>query len=463
VFLAARNCDAGPRFGRTPTALCTPVVCCSVVCSPFVVGLRGAPSHSVDARLLAAVKRVFDRPLLSGLGCLMSQGTALAIDRADASDAFASTRANYERFAFLLLRAGHVPGLALTHLDFRVLIFLLGQKPGHYAAHQHTIAKACDSNTTSIRKALMRLRASGLVLWKLIPPHHTLPSGRFARTNVNRYWVHLPRLAALVGIPSRPALALPKATASTQPKPGASSGTEIPKEQKPPPTTPPPAPRAPCALQPPQVEGVSPTGLKFASLRHAWERLGLGVLDDRSLRTLENRTAEGATPDQLEAAVVGASVDEWLRRRAKVPFAVVFASLASIERFAHEGRKILDRHPTESGPPSPEREEGAHLFPRPSSAAAPINPSAETLPLRRRGPPQVLSSVAPRTVGHCHRRIRDGRPPELSRLLEMFTGAVPIPSDPRRQETPQSRRLREQAEFDQRRLELVATLRSLEQ
>jgi hypothetical protein len=87
------------------------------------------------------------------------------------------TRARYERFAFLLIRLGELPSVPLAHLDFRVLLFLLGQKPGHYAAHQHTIARACDSNTTSIRKALARLRAVGLVLWELVPPHHKLPTG----------------------------------------------------------------------------------------------------------------------------------------------------------------------------------------------------------------------------------------------------------------------------------------------
>jgi hypothetical protein len=150
----------------------------------------------------------------------MSQAIAPAIDSAGApTDAFASTRANYERFAFLLLRTGHVPGRALAHRDFRVLLFLLGQKPSHYATHHHTIAKACDSNTTSIRQSLGRLRAAGLVLWELIPPHHALPTGRFTRTNVNRYWVHLPRLAGLLEAPARPPATLPKSDAS--------SGTEI--------------------------------------------------------------------------------------------------------------------------------------------------------------------------------------------------------------------------------------------
>jgi hypothetical protein len=274
----------------------------------------------------------------------MSQATASAFDQADAPDAFASTRANYERFAFLLLRVGHVPGLALSHLDFRVLVFLLAQKPGAYAAHQQTIAKACDSNTTSIRQALGRLRAAGLVLWELIPPHHALPTGRFTRTNVNRYWVHLPRLGALLEAPARPPATPPKSVASTLPKSDASYGTEIRSVQQPPPSTPPPEPQAPPPPALPEVEAVGPieVGSELEPIRQSWEKLGLGALDHRSARALENRRAEGASFEQLEAAVAGAGADDWIRRRAKVPFAVVFASLASLERFAHEGRKILD-------------------------------------------------------------------------------------------------------------------------
>jgi hypothetical protein len=390
----------------------------------------------------------------------MSQGTALAIDMADAPDVFASTRANYERFAFLLLRGGHIPGLSLTHLEFRVLIFLLGQKPGHYAAHQHTIAKACDSNTTSVRKALARLRAAGLVAWKLVPPHHKLPTGRFARTNVNSYWVQLPRFAGLVEIP-RPALTMPKATGSTQPKSDASSGTEIRNEQKPPPTTPPASTRRPSRLQPPGVVADPPIDgrLEIEPIRQAWEKLGLGSLDGRAARALENRAAEGATLEQLEAAVAGASTDDWLRRRAKVPFAVVFASVASIERFAHEGRKVVDRHPTKSGSPSRvEREERAHPVRQPVSPGASETRSAE--PLRRKLP-ETPCPWPSRVTGPGRPTPGDGRSPELSRLLGIVSGATFVSRDPRSQETPQTRRLREQAEFDRRRLELVAALRSL--
>ena len=96
-------------------------------------------------------------------------------------------------------------------------------------------------------------------------------------------------------------------------------------------------------------------GPELKPIRESWEKLGLGALDHRSARALENRHAEGATLEQLEAAVAGAGADEWIRRRAKVPFAVVFASLASLERFAHQGRKILDSRAFESRQAAEER------------------------------------------------------------------------------------------------------------
>jgi hypothetical protein len=104
------------------------------------------------ATSLYAVNPFKESDAVRFFGWLMSQSVSSAFDQAGAIDPFGSTRANYERFAFLLLRVGHVPGLVLRHLDFRVVLFLLAQKPGAYAAHHHTIARACDSNTSSIRQ-----------------------------------------------------------------------------------------------------------------------------------------------------------------------------------------------------------------------------------------------------------------------------------------------------------------------
>jgi hypothetical protein len=75
-----------------------------------------------------------------------------------------------------------------------------------------------------------------------------------------------------------------------------------------------------------------------------WRTLDLSEPDDRSMRALRNRYAEGATSEQLAMAVEGARHDEWLRQgRAKSPFAVVFASLTTIERFASSGREHARR------------------------------------------------------------------------------------------------------------------------
>ncbi|MDP9001797.1 MAG: hypothetical protein M3O46_16990 [Myxococcota bacterium] len=328
----------------------------------------------------------------------MPQATATAFNQADPPDAFASTRANHERFAFLLLRIGHVPGLALAHLDFRVLLFLLAQKPGSYAAHHHTIAKACDSNTTSIRQSLTRLRAAGVVLWELIPPHHALPTGRFTRTNVNRYRVHLPRLGALVQAPAMPPATAPKSGASTLPKSDASYGTEIRSEQQPPPSTPPPAPRAPSLPAPPEVEavGLNEVDSELEPIRQSWEKLGLGALDHRSARALENRRAEGATLEQLEAAIAGAGDDDWIRRRAKVPFAVVFASLASLERFAHQGRKILCARESDARRDAEERRKDREWRAR-ATERAELSPTASghrlMLPLMACPPPRAAPQM----------------------------------------------------------------------
>jgi hypothetical protein len=46
--------------------------------------------------------------------------------------------------ALRLARLGHVPGLVLHHLDFRVLLFLLGQHPSPYAGKLDTLAEACQ-------------------------------------------------------------------------------------------------------------------------------------------------------------------------------------------------------------------------------------------------------------------------------------------------------------------------------
>jgi hypothetical protein len=123
-----------------------------------------------------------------------------------------------------LARRGKVPNVALGHLAVRVLLFLLGQRPGYFAHHK-VITAAVETNLTSVRAALAELRDAGLVSWDLIPPHHPLTTGNYSRTNVNRYYVEAAALlAALAG---GDATALPRTVAPTHPNSVASTGTDL--------------------------------------------------------------------------------------------------------------------------------------------------------------------------------------------------------------------------------------------
>jgi hypothetical protein len=134
----------------------------------------------------------------------------------------------YGRALVALARRGAVPTVALGHLAIRVLMFLLGQRPGYFA-HQKVIASAVESNLTSVRGALSELRDAGLVYWKLIPPHHVLPTGKHTRTNVNQYFVEAEALLrALDGGPRR-------TVAPMHPDSIASTGMDPRFEQNPPP------------------------------------------------------------------------------------------------------------------------------------------------------------------------------------------------------------------------------------
>ena len=278
------------------------------------------------------------------------------------------TREMYWRCLNALTRRGKGPNVALGHLAFRLLLFLLGQRPGYFA-HQQVIADAVDSNLTSVRKALFELRDTGFVSWNLIPPHHPLPTGKYTRTNVNQYFVEADALLHVLG--GDEAAGPPRTVASTHPNSSASTGTD-PKFEQDPPLPPegrskPPPDRclgkgeiqfskfhgARPALRPPSdVSGVRRAGQErsrkvppeLETILAAWRALDLGEPDDRSIQALRNRHAEGATSEQLAMAVEGARHDEWLRKgRAKSPFAVVFASQITVERFASSGREHARR------------------------------------------------------------------------------------------------------------------------
>jgi hypothetical protein len=137
------------------------------------------------------------------------------------------TRELYWRCMVSLARRGKVPNVALSHRAYRVLQFLLGQRPGYFAHHQ-VIADAIESNLTSVRLALSELREAGFVCWELIPP----PTGKYTRTNVNQYFVEADALLRALG--GDEAAGSPRTLASTHPNSSASTGTDPKCEQGPP-------------------------------------------------------------------------------------------------------------------------------------------------------------------------------------------------------------------------------------
>lgn len=283
-----------------------------------------------------------------------------------------------------LARRGKVPNVTLGHLAVRVLLFLLGQRPGYFA-HQKVIAAAVESNLTSVRSALAELREARLVSWELIPPHHPLPTGSYTRTNVNRYYVDAESLVR--ALEAGHAAAAPKAEGSMRRNSDASTGTDLRSELDPPlppvslhmrrvepravgdegrflrsqtaraparTAASPSRARTPLGDRPLEQSAAAALSRRGAQdvrtvppalekLLANWRCLDLGEPDDRSLRALLNRQAEGATIEELAAAIKGARHDEWLRQgRAKSAFAVVFASQDSVKRFANAWRELVE-------------------------------------------------------------------------------------------------------------------------
>ena len=129
--------------------------------------------------------------------------------------------------------------------------------------------------------------------------------------------------------------------------------------------------------------------------------------------------AEGATIERLEAAVVGASANDWLRNRAKVPFAVVFASLASVERFAHEGRRVLDARAVEARREAEERRKDREWREQCGAVRAPPPQVAEMLGRLLR--PRMISQGPPSTEAD----IAERKAEQLARLEALSRAAAP--------------------------------------
>jgi hypothetical protein len=280
------------------------------------------------------------------------------------ADAPSASRESSERCAFALYRRGHLPGVDLTHLGFRLLLFLLGQRRGAYVAHYETIATELRSNRDSVMREAHRLRASGLLRCELIPPHHPLPfrAGSYTRTNVLRFDVDVERLGALLEVRGAPSVA--KVRPSTGAKPPPSTGAKPPPsprtieiyEPQPPSSKPPPDPgkdESPGGREALSKE-IGGRETELEPVAKAWLRLGLGELGAKERKALENRRHEGATIEQLLDAVAGAAEHAWLRTGARSAFAVVFANLPAVARFAHDGRKLgCSNVPPRAASPTP--------------------------------------------------------------------------------------------------------------
>jgi len=282
-----------------------------------------------------------------------------------------AARCTYERALLELAQRGRVIGAKLSPLQFRVLCFLLAKGPG-YVVHQKTIAAELECGRLSVWRALDALKKLGMVLVEVIPGHHKLPwkhrDGRqaYARNKVLRYWCRVERLVS----------SEPSGCITSEPSTGSTRISE---------TTPPPTPsrRASSDAEGRRAAGETPTfagdrvpvarggasdarrehrgraehearhgehvsAEQLAALAAAWTALGLrdargapSVAGARERAAWMARMREGCSHHELADAIAGAGTDEWLRkgRARNGPFGVVFANVASIGRFAHEGRR----------------------------------------------------------------------------------------------------------------------------
>lgn len=237
------------------------------------------------------------------------------------------------RCAFLLLGRGHVPGVKLDHVAWRLLLFLIGQGPG-YAARRRTLAKKLDTNETSIKVALARLRAvevqPGVPLLRSevkVPLNGKLPWRPTTRATANLHGYDvstselLPWLRdadrreraeaqaerAAVGTARKLGLKSVRTSGSNPDRTlnGSMDGL-IATPSSPSPTT--TEAQAPAATSQAVKNSAGP---EIRSIAHAWAAIQLGpALGTRELRTLAKRARDGCSLDELRDAVRGATHPE---------------------------------------------------------------------------------------------------------------------------------------------------------
>jgi hypothetical protein len=293
----------------------------------------------------------------------------------------------YQQACFALCKRGHVVGIRLTAMQFRVLAYLLSERPGLVIYQKH-IAKALQCSTKQVYRALKALRRLKLVDAPMILAEHPLPwkyNGKPARwdNRVLRYWVDTERVT--VEAPRQgPRLVEPVENVSSD---GTLESTSPKYERETVQTASPTPPREPAELG--AEEGPhAPSGHRVASetpgsgggaagesahahrrrrkresgeggestphaatpaqldaLGKAWDGLGLrdhygnSTAGPRERKAFENRMGEGCSAEEIADAIAGAAGHrDWFEKRAGRCFAIVFADVCSVRRFAAEGR-----------------------------------------------------------------------------------------------------------------------------
>lgn len=274
---------------------------------------------------------------------------------------FHPSQAQYEHVARLLCRFGHVPGVKLRDLDFRLLCFLAGQQPGA-CHHQYTLAEEMDralgddgrAAPDAVHRAINRLRESKLIVsdaaWE---GTRTLPRRRVAITRTCVYWL-THELVALLGAEERD-----RAERTAEARASAAAV-------------------APIAEPPADLSWAEPEIQKIA---RAFDGLGLRrPVGAREVQALRNRLREGCTMEALWLAVAGAKArtsradgSVW----AKDPFAVVFANREAVGKTAQDGLALRAASADGTG-----RKPAASLAVATAAAARPESASPMTARMR---------------------------------------------------------------------------------
>jgi hypothetical protein len=308
-----------------------------------------------------------------------------------------------ERAQLYVSRGGRVRGAPLKPVHRVVLCYLLSEQARYgngKTIFQKNIARELGLHRLQVQRAIAALRRWGLVLTILIQANHEKPwSSRasqpeYTRNKILRYWCRADRILApeppegLSGEPSDGSCSEPsprrERSCEEQPPPTPATGDALAQADAPAghresraTLTRPPRPRRPCRAD---ARGESRPGAEeqaagrdaqgrsqapreaspeleaeLTALAVRWNCLGMphangsaSSVGPRERQAWRNRLAEGCTVGELAEAIVGADKGDsagWLRGgRARVgAFGVVFATIASVRRYAAEGRSAIDR------------------------------------------------------------------------------------------------------------------------